>query len=138
MRQPPSYTGSPDPDGRQIDGLGGGISSLSKVAVIGRPREPCQSLTLRKSRDGDASEFAWPDGVSWADDVERAIDSKNGWDVVYRFAQIGVRDPVVDWGSTCGNLVAAVAHVSARFPLPISFIIIDALFIVCSGRRDGA
>jgi len=103
------------------------------VAVIGRPREPRQSLTLRKSRDGDASEFTWPDGVSWADDVERAIDSKNGWDVVYRFAQIGVREPVVDWGSTCGNLVAAVAHVSAWLPLPISFIILDALFIVCSG-----
>src|SRR6266511_4270733 len=28
--------GSPDPYGRQIDGLGGGISSLSKVAIIGR------------------------------------------------------------------------------------------------------
>ncbi|KNC99497.1 uncharacterized protein SPPG_04892 [Spizellomyces punctatus DAOM BR117] len=31
--------GSPDPDGRQIDGLGGGISSLSKVAVVGRAKE---------------------------------------------------------------------------------------------------
>lgn len=29
--------GSPDPNGRQLDGLGGGISSLSKVCVIGRP-----------------------------------------------------------------------------------------------------
>jgi len=28
--------GSPDPDGRQVDGLGGGISSLSKAAIIGR------------------------------------------------------------------------------------------------------
>jgi 2-methylaconitate cis-trans-isomerase PrpF len=27
--------GSPDPGGRQLDGLGGGISSLSKIAVIG-------------------------------------------------------------------------------------------------------
>ena len=26
--------GSPDPNGRQLDGLGGGISSLSKVCVI--------------------------------------------------------------------------------------------------------
>ncbi|KAI8837049.1 PrpF protein [Chytridium lagenaria] len=31
--------GSPDPDGRQIDGLGGGISSLSKIALIGRAVE---------------------------------------------------------------------------------------------------
>lgn len=28
--------GSPDPYGRQLDGLGGGISSLSKVCVVGR------------------------------------------------------------------------------------------------------
>jgi methylitaconate Delta-isomerase len=31
--------GSPDPYGRQIDGLGGGISSLSKVGIIGRGTE---------------------------------------------------------------------------------------------------
>jgi 2-methylaconitate cis-trans-isomerase PrpF len=30
--------GSPDPNGRQLDGMGGGISSLSKVCVIGPPR----------------------------------------------------------------------------------------------------
>jgi 2-methylaconitate cis-trans-isomerase PrpF len=32
--------GSPDPSGRQLDGLGGGISSLSKVAVVGPPTHP--------------------------------------------------------------------------------------------------
>lgn len=30
-----SCLGSPDPNGRQLDGLGGGISSLSKVCIIG-------------------------------------------------------------------------------------------------------
>jgi len=29
--------GSPDPNGRQLDGMGGGISSLSKIAVIAPP-----------------------------------------------------------------------------------------------------
>src|SRR5260221_14291435 len=29
--------GSPDPYGRQLDGMGGGISSLSKVCVVGPP-----------------------------------------------------------------------------------------------------
>src|SRR5918992_4616813 len=28
--------GSPDPYGRQLDGMGGGLSSLSKVCVVGR------------------------------------------------------------------------------------------------------
>ncbi|KAL4808120.1 PrpF protein [Aspergillus unguis] len=32
--------GSPDPYGRQLDGMGGGISSLSKVCVVGSPTHP--------------------------------------------------------------------------------------------------
>lgn len=32
--------GSPDPSGRQLDGMGGGISSLSKIAVVGRSARP--------------------------------------------------------------------------------------------------
>ena len=32
--------GSPDPNGRQLDGMGGGISSLSKVCVVGPPSRP--------------------------------------------------------------------------------------------------
>lgn len=32
--------GSPDPNGRQLDGLGGGISSLSKICVVGPPTHP--------------------------------------------------------------------------------------------------
>ncbi len=35
-----SVLGSPDPYGRQLDGMGGGISSLSKAVVIGPPTHP--------------------------------------------------------------------------------------------------
>src|SRR5262249_28575955 len=35
-----SVMGSPDPNGRQLDGMGGGLSSLSKVCVIGAPTRP--------------------------------------------------------------------------------------------------
>lgn len=38
--------GSPDPDGRQVDGLGGGISSLSKAAIIGQSSEPDSDVTF--------------------------------------------------------------------------------------------
>ena len=38
--------GSPDPDGRQIDGLGGGISSLSKAAIIGRCTDGQSDVTF--------------------------------------------------------------------------------------------
>ena len=35
-----SVLGSPDPYGRQLDGMGGGTSSLSKAAIIGPPSRP--------------------------------------------------------------------------------------------------
>jgi 2-methylaconitate cis-trans-isomerase PrpF len=40
-----SCLGSPDPNGRQLDGLGGGISSLSKVCVIG----PAKGINKRRA-----------------------------------------------------------------------------------------
>jgi 2-methylaconitate cis-trans-isomerase PrpF len=36
--------GSPDPYARQLDGLGGGVSSLSKVCVVGPPSRPDADL----------------------------------------------------------------------------------------------
>ncbi|CVL00291.1 related to DUF453 domain protein [Fusarium mangiferae] len=35
-----NVVGSPDPYGRQLDGMGGGISSLSKVCIVGPPTHP--------------------------------------------------------------------------------------------------
>ena len=35
-----SVLGSPDPYGRQLDGMGGGISSLSKAVIVGPPTHP--------------------------------------------------------------------------------------------------
>lgn len=32
--------GSPDPYGRQLDGMGGGLSSLSKICIVGPPSRP--------------------------------------------------------------------------------------------------
>ncbi|KAJ3215551.1 hypothetical protein HDU67_000272 [Dinochytrium kinnereticum] len=72
-------------DGRQIDGLGGGISSLSKVAVIGRPLK-------EEGFSPESFTAGWP------------------IDVVYKFGQVEVRKPKVDWSTTCGNLIAAVAQ----------------------------
>ena len=64
--------GSPDPDGRQVDGLGGGSSSLSKAAIVGPA--PAGSTA----------------------------------DVAYRFAQVDVTEPVVDFAGNCGNISAAI------------------------------
>jgi len=64
--------GSPDPYGREVDGLGGGISSLSKVAIVG-PAEP-----------------------------------NSGADVTFKFGQVDVERPVVEFLGTCGNISSAV------------------------------
>src|ERR1700742_806839 len=32
--------GSPDPNGRQLNGMGGGISSLSKICILSRSERP--------------------------------------------------------------------------------------------------
>ncbi|KFY70779.1 hypothetical protein V499_08954, partial [Pseudogymnoascus sp. VKM F-103] len=64
--------GSPDPFGRQLNGLGGGISSLSKLCVVG-PSE------------------------------------REGVDVEFTFVQMGIRDGVVDYRGSCGNMTAGVA-----------------------------
>ena len=63
--------GSPDPHGRQLDGMGGGISSLSKVVVVSPSTRP-------------------------------------GADIDYLFCQVAVDRALVDYGSNCGNLSAAV------------------------------
>ncbi|MDD9993277.1 MAG: PrpF family protein [Rhodospirillales bacterium] len=63
--------GSPDPHGRQLDGMGGGISSLSKVVVASPSERP-------------------------------------GVDIDYLFGQVAVDRALVDYGSNCGNLTAAV------------------------------
>ena len=63
--------GSPDPHGRQLDGMGGGISSLSKVVVVSPSTHP-------------------------------------GVDVDYLFGHVAVDRALVDYGSNCGNLTAAV------------------------------
>jgi methylitaconate Delta-isomerase len=68
--------GSPDPYGREIDGLGGGISSLSKVAIVGA--------------SGGAA------------------GPESGADVTFRFGQVDVENPVVEFLGTCGNISSAV------------------------------
>ncbi|MFL2933351.1 MAG: 2-methylaconitate cis-trans isomerase PrpF family protein [Thalassobaculaceae bacterium] len=66
-----SAIGSPDPYGRQLNGMGGGISSLSKAVVIGPASRPDTDLD-------------------------------------YTFAQVAVKEELVDYSSNCGNLSSAV------------------------------
>ncbi|CCO31874.1 putative protein yraM [Rhizoctonia solani AG-1 IB] len=87
--------------------MGGGISSLSKAAILHAPGAQHPSPN---------SPNAFP-GVPWANDIVKAREHKTGWDVVYRFVQVGVREPELDWGSTCGNLISAAAMTAVNWNL---------------------
>ena len=79
--------GSGDP--RQIDGLGGAQSSLSKCCIVSRPGE------------GRDAVGGWEGmGVPWTDAVKDGKGFKEGigeWDIVWRFGQVGVRNNDIDW-----------------------------------------
>ncbi|KAI5801143.1 PrpF protein [Geopyxis carbonaria] len=70
--------GSPDAHGRQLNGMGGGASSLSKICVVGRPPPGPQPGT------------------------------EDSVDIEYTFVQIGVTDGVIDMSGNCGNLTTAI------------------------------
>ncbi|KAL7962660.1 PrpF protein [Trichoderma compactum] len=77
--------GSPDPlYARQLDGIGSGISSTSKVVVVGPPSSP-------PPPSGSGS------GVGPA-----AVDAE------FTFVQVGIRDGALDLAGTCGNMSAIV------------------------------
>lgn len=68
--------GSPDAQyGRQLNGMGGGVSSLSKICVVGSPSESQRTARI---------------------------------DVEYTFAQVGIRDSLVDYSGNCGNLSSMI------------------------------
>lgn len=68
--------GSPDGQyGRQLNGMGGGVSSLSKICVVGPPSEAQKAARI---------------------------------DVEYTFAQVGIRDSLIDYSGNCGNLSSVI------------------------------
>ena len=68
--------GSPDAQyGCQLNGMGSGVSSLSKICVVGPPSEQQKAA---------------------------------GIDVEYTFAQVGIRDSVIDYSGNCGNLSSMI------------------------------
>ncbi|CAE7231083.1 prpF [Symbiodinium necroappetens] len=63
--------GSPDPSGLQLNGLGGGISSTSKVVIL-------------------------------------STSQRDGYDVNYLFGQVEIKERLINWEGSCGNLSAGV------------------------------
>jgi len=86
--------GTPDPNGRQLNGMGGGISSLSKVCVVGPPSHPDADIDYTFAQIGVQKEtvgyaancgnmsaamgpFAIDEGIISADDTKAMVRIHN-------------------------------------------------------------
>ena len=85
-RLPLAALGSPGPFGRQLDGMGGGISSLSKAVVVGPSTRtgapirfvPADELGLDGTEAPDALE-ARPRAIAVLDRLRRLAGVLMGW-----------------------------------------------------------
>jgi PrpF protein len=74
-----SAIGSPDPNMRQLNGMGGGVSSLSKVCVIGPPTHPDADgeegeAANRVNPEIEGRDFARGDGKSADEGRSKHVD----------------------------------------------------------------
>jgi 2-methylaconitate cis-trans-isomerase PrpF len=77
--------GSGDPYGRQLDGMGAGISSLSKICLV----EPYHNGRVKRTESG-------------------RNDSKQELDLEYTFVGLGIENNEVDVAGNCGNMSSAI------------------------------
>ncbi|THU88042.1 DUF453-domain-containing protein, partial [Dendrothele bispora CBS 962.96] len=99
--------GSPDPEhGRQLNGMGGGVSSLSKIVLV-RAVE------------------------SMVEDRMNQLKSQ-GVHVEYTFVQVGIRDDTIDVSGNCGNLSSMVG----AFAMDEGMVGKEAVWKVKEGDRE--
>ncbi|KNC77317.1 hypothetical protein SARC_10218 [Sphaeroforma arctica JP610] len=84
--------GSPDVYGRQLNGMGGGLSSLSKVMILSTP--PKASRRSRKVAH-----------------VAKCAE------VHYSFGQVDVASKTIEWNGNCGNLTTCIGPLAVDWQL---------------------
>jgi len=82
--------GSGDPYGRQLNGMGAGISSLSKICLVEPYGKRMRHPTPNKARDSGIKEV-----------VEEV-------DIDYTFVGLGIENDEVDVAGNCGNMSSAI------------------------------
>lgn len=98
--------GSGDHFGRQLDGMGAGISSLSKICLV----EPHgKRKVIPKQAIADRVQYQSLDGArSLLQQVMARGEAVDGIDVDYTFVGLGIEDDVVDVAGNCGNMSSAI------------------------------
>ncbi|KAF3008671.1 hypothetical protein E8E13_009029 [Curvularia kusanoi] len=98
--------GSGDPYGRQLDGMGAGISSLSKICLV----EPYgQRKPVAKQAIAERVQNQTLDGArDLLEKVRARGDAVDGIDVDYTFVGLGIENDEVDVAGNCGNMSSAI------------------------------
>ncbi|KZM21409.1 uncharacterized protein EKO05_0006213 [Ascochyta rabiei] len=98
--------GSGDPYARQLDGMGAGISSLSKICLVephgARPVVPQQAVADRVARRS-------VDGARrLLDHLAARGDAVDGVDIDYTFVGLGIEGDELHVAANCGNMSSAI------------------------------
>ncbi|KAF2130793.1 DUF453-domain-containing protein [Dothidotthia symphoricarpi CBS 119687] len=93
--------GSGDPYGRQLDGMGAGISSLSKICLV----EPYGDVVVGRRRAGSGG---IDDARARAQALETQETGVKEVDLDYTFVGMGIENDEVDVAGNCGNMSSAI------------------------------
>ena len=98
--------GSGDPYGRQLDGMGAGISSLSKICLV----EPYGRRPLvARQAIAERVQYQSLDGArDLLEKVRARGGAVDGIDVDYTFVGLGIENDEVDIAGNCGNMSSAI------------------------------
>ncbi|KAI4632460.1 uncharacterized protein J4E87_001933 [Alternaria ethzedia] len=106
--------GSGDPYGRQLDGMGAGISSLSKICLVEpygrRVALPERATRFRTGFGGIDAVRKSAQAIQAAEALEEAglAGDEPKLDIDYTFVGLGIEDDEVDVAGNCGNMSSAI------------------------------
>lgn len=103
--------GSGDPYGRQLDGMGAGISSLSKICLVEPFRSvktPVEVTTAAEAvTTHNATATPTPDALA-AYEPEAAPETAPEAHIDYTFVGVGIETDKIDVAGNCGNMSSAI------------------------------
>jgi 2-methylaconitate cis-trans-isomerase PrpF len=103
--------GSGDPYGRQLDGLGAGISSLSKICLVepyGRRIALPERATRFRTGFGGIDAARETAQAAQAQEEAKLTGEEQKLDIDYTFVGLGIENDEVDVAGNCGNMSSAI------------------------------
>lgn len=103
--------GSGDPYGRQLDGMGAGISSLSKICLVEpygkRIATDSKGIRFRTGYGGIDAARETAREAQAQEEGRRNVDEQEP-DIDYTFVGLGIENKEVDVAGNCGNMSSAI------------------------------